>query len=598
MNVNRILAFLFFGALFFPSPLVGQRADSGKGVNRIVKKAYREGLKLITTIPSDTTVNIRNAEAFLPFQNKIIRDIYIQQIGFEKSIYDSMHRTEAFVNRMANGLHRRTREATVRKHLFFHKNKPLNPFLLADNERYLRDRDFILDCRMVVTPTSEGSDSVDITVITRDVFSLGFNVGGSIPTAPQFGVYDNNFLGRGQRLIFTGLYDPGRNPTFGWSSFFRKSSLLGTLVDLELGYSELKTGTIIGLESEYSYSIRLNRPLVSPYSRLAGGIDLSKNWSRNLFSKPDSIFQNYRYNMADYWIGYNFGVGQKLENQFRYFFAVRYFDGDILNQFRELELGGQFQSTRLLAYLGEFTIYRQEFYKTRYIFGFGRTEDVPVGLSLSFTAGYTTQLAQSRSYLGAKLKYSWVNLIGNIFRFELQTGSYSTNYNSLEDAVVNARATYYTRAVSMGKNKLRTMLSLGYVGLFNRTLSGSIGIKLTDLQGLVPTILDGRTKFQGRIESTLYTRLKPIGFRIAPFVGADLVSIGCGNCTRGTQTGYAISSGVRFRNENLIFGTVEVRFTFFPNSDFGQGNWGSQFNENLKIRNSDLLVRAPALVPY
>ncbi|MFM8913780.1 MAG: hypothetical protein ACKOE6_12825, partial [Flammeovirgaceae bacterium] len=504
-----------------------QVLDSAQNKTRIVMKAYRQGLKLITSIPGDTTLNIRNAQAFLVFQNKIIREIYVRQIGFEKSIYDSTQRTAALVNKFANALHQTTHEATVRNHVFLKKNKPLNPFLVADNERYLRDRDFILDCRIVVTPVSDGSDSVDVTIITRDVFSLGIDVGQSLSTTPQIGVYDNNFLGRGQRWIVTGLYNPGRNPSFGWSSFFRKSSVLGTLVDLEAGYTELKTGSAVGSESEYSYSVRLSRPLVSPYSRLAGGTEISNNWSRNLFAKPDSIFRNYRYNVADYWLGYNFGIRQKLENQMRYFFALRYFDGDIYDHFKELELGGLFRSNRVVAYLGEATVYRQEFYKTRYIFGFGRTEDVPVGLSLSLTGGYATLYGRERAYVGAKLKYSWVNRIGNIFRFEAQTGGFSFNNNSFEDAVLNTRATFYTRAHNLRKHKIRTGVSAGYVALFNRALSDYLSIKPGDLQRFVPVTSNGLRKFQTRMETTLFTTWNVLGFRMAPFLGADMVIVQC-----------------------------------------------------------------------
>ena len=71
------------------------------------------------------------------------------------------------------------------QHLFISENTPLNPHRLADNERFLRDKDFILDSRIVVTPV-EGSDSVDLTVITRDVFSLGGTMEEVSPRRPRW----------------------------------------------------------------------------------------------------------------------------------------------------------------------------------------------------------------------------------------------------------------------------------------------------------------------------------------------------------------------------------------------------------------------------
>jgi hypothetical protein len=246
----------------------------------VTKKAFKQGLKFITTHPGDTVVNEMSVEPYSAFAGKIIRNITIGQIGFEKSIYDSAKKVTKTVTQLSNALHVNTRQNTIRQHLFTNKNKPLNPFELADNERFIRDKDFILDCRIIVTPV-EGTDSVDLTVITRDVFSLGATVGGSFPNAPKIGVYDANVAGRGQRLEFTSLLDQGRTPKFGYSALYRKSSIFGSLTNLELRYTQLDNGLSLGDEREFATLIRLDRPLVSPYSRLAGGGEISNNWSQH-----------------------------------------------------------------------------------------------------------------------------------------------------------------------------------------------------------------------------------------------------------------------------------------------------------------------------
>ncbi len=43
----------------------------------------------------------------------------------------------------------------IRDHVFFREKKPLNPYLLADNERYLRDLNFIVDARIYVMPLTQ-----------------------------------------------------------------------------------------------------------------------------------------------------------------------------------------------------------------------------------------------------------------------------------------------------------------------------------------------------------------------------------------------------------------------------------------------------------
>jgi len=162
------------------------------------------------------------------------------------------------------------------------------------------------------------SDSVDVRVVTRDVFSISGIGGGSFPTAPRFSLYDANLGGKGERIQLNFLIDKDRSPRTGFGASFRQSSFLGSFVDLEVFFSQLNTGISQGHEIEYTTGIRLDRILVSPYSRLAGGAQLSKNWSRNVYSKPDSLFLNYSYNLADIWAGYNIGA-KKVQSRKRAF---------------------------------------------------------------------------------------------------------------------------------------------------------------------------------------------------------------------------------------------------------------------------------------
>lgn len=272
------------------------KTDSTKKQS-LARKGFNAGMRAITTSNKDTVVNESVTSLNREHQGKIIRNIYVEQIDLKRSIYDSTKRTKKFVTDIADALHGSTRESVIRNHIFIKEHRPLNPYLLADNERYIRDLDFILDCRIVVNEIP-GSDSVDLTVITRDVFSLGFRMGGSFPTAPKFGVYDANLFGRGQRVEGTMLIDQDRTPKPGYAILYRKSSLLGSLATLELGYTELNTNRSIGEENEFAYYIRLNRPLVSPYSRMAGGFELSRNWSENVYKDPDSTFLRYRHSTA------------------------------------------------------------------------------------------------------------------------------------------------------------------------------------------------------------------------------------------------------------------------------------------------------------
>jgi hypothetical protein len=57
---------------------------------------------------------------------------------------------------------------------------------------------------------------------------------------------------------------------YGHEFYYSKSSLGGSLINVLAGYTQLNTGSSYGNEWEEAYYLRLDRPLVSPYSRFAG----------------------------------------------------------------------------------------------------------------------------------------------------------------------------------------------------------------------------------------------------------------------------------------------------------------------------------------
>jgi outer membrane protein assembly factor BamA len=209
------------------------------------------------------------------YEGEIIRNIYIESIGFEKSIYGNEKPITQKIGRTANKLHTNTREKTIRQHLFIRPNEPLNPYKLGDNERFLRNTDFILESRFVITPI-DNSDSVDITIVTRDVFSIRFSGGGSFPSAPKFNLYDANLDGRGQRIEFNILFDQDRKSKTGFRASFTKSSFLGSFTDLQFFYTQLNSRFSYGDGTEYATGIIIDRQLLSQYSRMAGGANGAK----------------------------------------------------------------------------------------------------------------------------------------------------------------------------------------------------------------------------------------------------------------------------------------------------------------------------------
>src|SRR5687767_331594 len=96
-------------------------------------KIGQEILESVTRKPeSESVINIKSEVAFLPFNGKIIRQILINHIDFEKSITDTSRNIKNTVVRIGNALHNTSKEWVIRDHVFFKEKKPLNAYLLAD----------------------------------------------------------------------------------------------------------------------------------------------------------------------------------------------------------------------------------------------------------------------------------------------------------------------------------------------------------------------------------------------------------------------------------------------------------------------------------
>lgn len=545
----------------------------------------------------DNVVAAKSEEAFLPFEGKIIRNIIINKVGFEKSIYDSSRNFKSKATRIANSLHTNSREGVIRDNLFIRKNKPLNPYRLADNERHLRDLDFILDSKIEVCLVNGSEDSVDVEVYTRDVFSIGFKLDPEKIDAIQLDVFDANLLGQGQRVQVNTLIDLERNPQLGSAFLYKKSSLGGTLINPTIGYTQINTGRSNGPENEHAFFIRLDRPLVSPYSRMAGGIEVSKNYSVNNYQIPKVDFRKYRYHLEDTWIGYNMGIKNNTNSRERHFASMRYYNQSFerIPDQVDQQKNPDFINQQFL--LSSISFYEQNFYKTQYVFGFGRTEDIPYGKTLTFTGGWSSRNGNNRTYLGFNTTREFVTKKGNFYQIGVGAGSHFSD-DSSEDTFIFSNGEYYSKLVVKNNIKVRQRIEGGYAQAFNNKLQPLLTLE-NQFPGFRPDSLFGFKRACLRTETTIFTNWKIAGFNFAGFASAESAFFQeKPDKDIFEKFLWGITSGFRIRNENLIFGTVEVRSFYFPGTLKGIENFSFQISTNVRLKYTATFVRPPSFVNY
>ncbi len=546
-----------------------------------------------------TVLNTKAESPFTAYQGRIIRHIKTNELGFGKSLEDTSNRIRRMGQRVINTLHRNTRGWVIRNHLFFHENNELNAYLLADNERYLRSLDFIRDARIIVKPVY-GTDSVDVEVVTKDLFSItgALSVSGVKRVRARGG--EANFLGMGQRVQLTTLLDKNRDPSFGYEFLYSKSSVGNSLATLTLGYTQINSGISSGLEEEKALYFRVERPLVSPYSHVAGALEVSFNRSQNYYRKPDPDFYRYSYNLVDAWAGYNLGVTKLLQKgqiRDRSFIAFRFMHNDFLHT--PAQIANRFDPiyNNKQAALAEFTLFRQDFYKRNYIYGFGVTEDIPYGYNLALTAGWYKQLDLERPYTAINLNQFVITNSGEFAQYFVRAGTF-WNKRRMQDASVLIGGNLFTKLYLLDDIKLRGNLRFSYTRTFNRVTTEPLRINNPfGIQSFTADSALGIQRISCYAETFLFIKYRIFGFQLAPFGFTDLSLLSPRqNKVSHTDMYSGVGAGVRSRNENLVFGTLELRFIYFPKTAQTLQAFKIAFKSNLRFRYNSRYVKAPDIL--
>jgi Omp85 superfamily domain len=143
--------------------------------------------------------------------------------------------------RLADHLHIRTRNATIRAQLLFAGGDKYLARKLAETERALRLLPYVYDARIVPIHYADGK--VDVKVITKDVWTLspGISFGRSGGTNDtKFNLQDTNFLGLGKTLqVSRGSTVDRTSNTVAWTD----PNVLGSRWTSALTYSDSSDGS-------------------------------------------------------------------------------------------------------------------------------------------------------------------------------------------------------------------------------------------------------------------------------------------------------------------------------------------------------------------
>jgi len=599
MNKKIFLQVLFIaviGQLFLMQAVYAQ-------IN-LLEKAQKAITGKPQSMTDSTKINLINQIRTLnSYAGKRINSITIEQHDFLTSIDSKDSKMKDLFSKIGNRLQSNSNTRAIRENLFFSEWNIFDPSIIAYNEKWLRDLSYIQDAKITAIVTPYDTNQVDIIVVTKDLFNYGGEV--LIHNNGYSAKINNiNLFGTGNSIQLIQNFENQRTPKSGWGYDIGLSNLLGSFISINGGMNQFGNNLANNVLSARKNYISVQRPLLHPNSKWLGGMEFLETVNENVFpGKWDTIFDqqlNYNLKHKDIWVGYQLSKQKKQINlnEYRQFIQYRHLE----NNFKErpidyvLQLDRSYQN--LNADFISYTLVTQSVYRTRYVYGLGRYEDLPIGRSYTLTTGRYKIEADKTPYLGFKFeqyqlskKENYTHIIANI------ASSYI--HQSLQDFRFLASLEQFSKLKYLNNGYgYRQIINLS----FTQTLKNKYNeaLRINSIYG-IPQLnreqIKGGTRISGNWETVLYNNRPILGFKSAPFVFGNLTYIRTlGDPILKGDIYTAIGTGMRVRNENLVFGTIELKGFYFPRTNQQLSPWNFSLITNLRYKYNSNIVEKPNYV--
>ncbi len=540
----------------------------------------------------DSLQQVKKA-GFKTYTGRVIRNIEFRQLEiFGQSVQDTSKVPKKWNEKLGNSLHINTQEKVLRNRLVISSGDTINPDVLADNERLIRELPYIDDAVVFIREISP--DSVDVVFLTKDVFALGAGFEVFDIDYGRAGIWNNNLLGVGHELYYYLSWNYNEYPNYGNRLGYRIQNIGNTFITANVEY--------VNRWKLESFKIYLNRDFVTPQTKYAGGGGYE--WIREIRNVefPDTVLVDeiLMYNLQDFWFGRSFVFLPSKKSGGRRNIALTgritrflFIDRPDVN----ISLLSEYHDrTTFLASVG---LSNQYFRKSKLIYEFGRSEDIPLGSMLNLTMGIEMNEYLNRPYLG--LSYSiakeWANA-GYLYQ-RLDIGGFIDE--GIEQGQVDYSLDYFSSLMNpAGRYNYRLFVSANYrIGL-NRFEDEFLQLsKLDDIRGLTSSELRGNQLISLKLEGVCYSPHKPLGFGFKYFVFVDAGMITNRNkvlINNPVYTGFG--AGLQFKNENLVFTTIQLRLAYYPIVPENTSPEYFQFTGIPNRRFDDFVVPRPKILQY
>ena len=563
---------------------------------RAYTNRWTKELHNVILVPEDSSKRTENVVAqkievpFLPYKNMVIRKIRIEKLDvFGPTMNNPNQQTRTLMGTAGNKLHIKTKDEIIKDHLIIKVGEKIDPNALAENERILRELPYIEDARIIIENTNSFGDSADIIIITKDRFSVGFNLNINKGESQYLDVYDKNMFGTGQEFENTFYRTPYKKPASGIEGMYLIRNIAGSFINCKLGYDAY------GAEG---YNISLARDFFTQRTKYAGDFSFIK---KNSFTPLNDQWIPLNANYTNFWIGRAFALnlfGLDMTRINNLIVSSGVYDRRF-SKGPETATNYMYQFQQSTYYLGSIAFSSQSYLKSNLVYSFGKTEDIPYGFLINYTHGYELNQYKNRLYNSVSVSKGDIISNAGYLYGNIAFGGFS-HHDKFEQGILKFNTSFFTNLLVIKNLKVRHFINISFVKGYDRYKDEVLTVNnMSGIRGFINDSAKGTQKLIFNFESVFFTPFYVFGFRIATFVFADLGWVGESYkpiFDNAMYSGYGL--GLRVRNEKLVFNTIQIRFAYYPNLTHQAHGEFFTISEQSKFRPSGFSVKSPEIIGF
>ncbi len=557
--------------------------------NALANNLYRRVLYKKPTELLDSLDFYQSEEIFRIFEGKIIGSIRWKKVKiFSGSVHDTLWADESQLSNALNKVHIQTRQNILQGNLLFEVGQPLDAFVLADNERILRSLPYIEEADIFVKPRSTTPDTVDVIVVTKDIFSLG--VSATVVTADRFRVafFERNLLGSGTELRYTFFYNRTANSPIGHEVKYGIPNIKGTFISGFLRYAN-------SFEGEHR-EINFEKQFLTPQTKWGGALNIDFGSALHEMLQDSTLQQiSYTFDYQDFWVGHAFRIGgEKSRNNL--VFSARFRNDNFKNRPFVSADSNQFFHDRKL-YLGAITFRNLKYLQSNLILSFGEIEDIPVGYRAQVIAGWQEAEFGNRPYVGVELSSAQMIKNFGYLGVDLNAGGFYKNKDR-HQGVVDIKLSYYTPLSHLGTYQMRNLFFVNWTHGVNRLPGEFIQLR-NDIRSLSVNDLYGTSEMVIKLENVVFTPWTTMGFKFALYTFGDTGFLSSDSRLFDRQAFYSsFGIGCRIRNESLVIDTIQLRLSYFPRTPGDIDHWKLDLSSRYAYIFRNVQTARPEIIEY